>query len=78
MSAVFHVVTVTKPLNADIVLGQVSLFNWLQWEVVLSTSPMQDLRRSGHLFNASTLTVHELGHRESTPQPPEPQKEKPA
>ncbi len=63
MSAIFHVVTVTKPLNADVVLGQVSLFNWLQWEVVLSTSPMRNLRRSGHLFNPSTLTVHELGHR---------------
>jgi hypothetical protein len=63
MSAVFHVVTITKPFNANVVLGQITLFNWIQWEVVLSMSPVDELRPKGHVYNPRTLTVHELGHR---------------
>ena len=63
MSPAIHVVTITKPLNADVVLGQLTLFNWPQWEVVLAPHPVSSVRHSGHLFNPNTLTVHELGHR---------------
>jgi len=66
MVAVFHVVTITEPTNAEAVLAQVSLFNWMQWEVALSQVAAPSLRRIGHLFNIKTRTVHELGHRGAT------------
>ena len=69
MVAIFHVVTITEPLNDDAVLAQVSLFNWLQWEVVLSTSRAQDLVRIGHLFNLQDRTIYQLGHKSDRDRP---------
>jgi hypothetical protein len=60
---VAHLVTVTVPLNADVTLGQVTLFNWMRYDVVLAHRAVPGLQRHGHLYNPSELEVYGLGYR---------------
>lgn len=61
---ILHIVAVTEPLNAEVVIGQVTLFNAISYDVTLAYSRVSDLRRSGHLFNLRTRKAHIMGQRD--------------
>jgi hypothetical protein len=63
--AVAHILTIARPLNAEVVLGQVTLYNWIRYDVVLSYTIPLGIQEAGHLFSPKTLTVHRLGKRQT-------------
>ena len=66
---VVHVVTVERAVNADAVIGQVSLFGGLRYRIVLSKQSADDLRYSGHLYNVDDRCTYELGNRRQPEHP---------
>ena len=66
---VVHVVTVERAVNADAVIGQVSLFGGLRYRIVLSKQSADDLRYLGHLYNVDDRRTYELGNRRQPEHP---------
>ena len=60
---VMHVVTVETTVNSDAVIGQVSLFGGLRYQIVLSEQIVDNLRLSGHVYNVGDRCIYELGNR---------------
>lgn len=58
--AIVHIVTTTEPLNAEVILGQVTLFNVTQYDVTLAHSRVSGFKRGGHLFNLRTKKAYVL------------------
>jgi hypothetical protein len=58
--AVVHILTLTKPLNAEVVLGQVTLFNWVSYDVVLAYDWVPGVRQVGLVFNVATRGIYQL------------------